>query len=330
MSHDCSTSRIGLFRNCHYAHFLKYGEKLQKKQKNKFLVRGSMFHDVMEKYNSGISWQKAFKPLAEEFYKNHFKEEIVEMGDIPKMVHDLFLSYHHYYFDNEPYDYLANELEFSVPLLGNINLIGYIDSIAKDENGKIWGVEHKTYGKMPDLDFLMYNNQSNNYFYALIEMGYDVAGFMWNIIKAKQPTKPQMLDSGKMSLRKLDSTPIIVREGIKELGFNPDDYQDFINNHSYSSYFYRRNIRFNKKVMKSLVKDTQDTAFYCINHLDDFKDRNLTKNCKFCQYSQICGADLKGLDTQYIIDKEYETRERREDIATKKETSKKRKKARKK
>jgi len=305
-----SNSRINLFRNCHYAHYLKYVKNLEKKTKAGPLQRGSIIHECIELHNKGEKWEPALKKFSTEFYKTTFKEEIVEMGDIPKMVQELLENYFHHY-AKESITYLKNELHFTLPLIKGVEIEGYIDAVIKDGSKRTWGMETKTYSKTPDRDFLMFNGQSALYTWAMEQLEYKPEGMLWNVIKAKEPTKPKMTEkTKKLSLAKLDSTPYTIIKGIKELGLNPKDYTEFINNHDYESYLYRHFIRINKSVTKFIMEDVKSTAQNILDSGETIKDRNLSKNCSWCSFKEICQAELMGLDTDYIIKSEYKIREK--------------------
>ena len=308
-----SNSRVKTFRNCHYSHYLKYVKNLRKKQKAGALLRGSIIHECLEAYNSGKAWRKPFLEFKEDFYENTFEEERVELGDIPGMVEELMENYTYYYEEVKPdnLEYLENELHFELPLTDGVVLEGYIDSLVKDPAGKIYTVEHKTYKRDPGRDFIIFNPQSAIYNWAVSQLGMEPAGTIWDIIKAKKPSTPYLLKSGKLSKAKLDSTPYSVEKGIRALGLDPSDYEEFIHSHSFENYFTRETIRYNKQVTRGIMEDLVDTAKLIRDMGEELKDKNLGKDCSWCQYKEICQAEILGLDIDYIIAKEYEKGERK-------------------
>ncbi len=321
-----SNSKLNTWRRCHYSYYLKYILKLEKKVKPGPLQRGSIIHECLEEWNSGRSWKKPLERFTKEFYDNTFAEERLELGDLPKMVQELLEAYTHYYTEEEEFEYIQNELHFELPLTKEIAIQGYIDSIVEDERGRVWSMETKTYTRTPDRDFLLFNPQSATYIWALRELGYEPEGMLWNILKAKEPTKPRLTQkTQKLSLAKLDSTPYTIRKGIKELGLDPKDYEDFIGKHDYDGYFYRHQIRLNKNVVESIMDDTLSTALEVYEQGGVLKDKNLNRDCSWCSYRSICQAELMALDVDYIIEAEYQTRSREENDNGKeeKETSKK-------
>lgn len=303
-----SNSRVKTFRGCHYAHYLKYVEGLTKKQKAGALRRGSAIHECLEAYNSGKSWRKPFKEFKADFYENTFEEERLELGDLPGMVEELMENYAYYYEQVKPedYEYLYNEFHFELPLTEGVLIEGYIDAIVKDSSGKILTVEHKTYKRDPGRDFIIFNPQSAIYNWALGQLGSEPGGTIWDIIKAKKPSYPTLLKSGKLSKAKLDSTPYSVKKGIKLLGLDPKDYREFIDSHNYESYFTRELIRYNKQTTSSIIEDLINTAKEIRDRGEKLRDKNLGKDCTWCQFKDICQAEILGLDTEYIINKVYE------------------------
>jgi hypothetical protein len=304
-----SNSRLNTFRKCHYSHYLKYVLKLVKKAKEEPLQRGSIIHECIEAYNNGKSWIKPFNKFRDEFYKTTFAEERVEIGDLPKMVKELLENYF-YFYEDEELEYVQNELHFTLPLTKEIEIEGYVDAVVKDARGKTWPMETKTYARTPDRDFLVFNNQSAIYTWALKELSFKPEGTLWNILKAKEPSRPKMTEkTKKLSLAKLDSTPYTVEKGIIELGLNPKDYREFIDGHDYESFFFRHYIRLNDNVVKLIMDDTKSTANEILHNGEKLKDRNLSKDCSWCSYRSICQAELMGLDTDYIIKTEYQLKE---------------------
>lgn len=305
-----SNSRIQAFRKCHYSHYLKYVAGLVKKEKGGALERGSVLHECVEYYCTGRSWRRPYNKFAKEFYNKHFAEEIVELGDIPAMVKALMENYQEYY-EEEPYDYISCEQYFELPLIQGVDLIGYIDAIVSEEGNpkNVWGKEIKTYSKTPDRDFLVMNNQSSLYMWALEKLGFPVKGMLWDIIRAKEPTKPRLTAGGKLSQARIDSTPLSLRKGIIELGLDPKEYEDFISTGDYSNYLYRFPIRKNDQVIQTILEDTKSTAKDIRDRGEELRDRNLGKECAWCSYKDICQAEMLGLDTSYIIKKHYTHRE---------------------
>ena len=311
-----SNSRLNLFRRCHRAHYYKYCWNIVPRRKGEALERGSAIHACLEAYYKGKSWKKEWKKFRDKWEAEHLLEEKELLGDIPQMVYDLMENYIECYeAEDEDIDYLETELHFEVPLVEGIELEGYIDYIARDDKGIVIG-ETKTHKMFPNNDVRLFNAQSSIYAWVLNEKlslyEEPIKRIVWNYIKAKQPTEPQVLKNGKLSTKKIDSTPYTVSKTIKKLGLNEKDYADLISAQSYDNYFRRHELRINKKVMNSIVEDTISTAQQIKNN-PLLKDRNLGKDCSFCDYRGICQAELidPEADLSYIIKVDYEERGRR-------------------
>lgn len=304
-----SNSKVTTWRKCHMAYYYKYGLKLRPKKKGIALRRGSIIHECIEAYDSGRSWRKPYRNFAKQFYEETFKEEIVEMGDIPRMVEELMENYQALY-ENDGLIYLGNELHFELPLMPGVVIEGYLDALVEDEKGAIWPKETKTYKRNPDYDFLLLNTQSALYTWAVTEMGYSPKGTLWDIIRAKEPGRPRFLKDGKVSKRGIDSTPYTVKKALREMGQNPDDYEDLLAKVSYEDYFRRYPVRVNPTVVKGIMDDFKSTAREIMKFGGKLRDRNLGKGCAWCDYKPLCQADLMGLDTEFIQKKQFEVVEK--------------------
>jgi hypothetical protein len=333
-----SNSRLNTWRNCHRMHYFKYVMKLSPKIKGAALIRGSALHECLEYYYSGKSWLKPYKAFKKEFNKNTLAEERALIGDLPQMVYDLMRGYVACYEEeDENLEFLEQELEFTVslgvPSYGDkIKINGFIDFIAEDDKGIIIG-ETKTHKRFPEYDVRLFNIQSSIYAWVIREAlkkypNKNVNRIMWNYIKAKQPSKPRLLKPDKNGVQKLskarlESLPHIVYEAIKEYGLNPKDYQDLISAQCYDDFYRRDILRIDTNVVNSVLEDTRDTARQ-IYEQPLLKDRNISKNCAWCDYRNLCQAELVNPDSDldYLIKADFEIRERKDDNSGKDKTKK--------
>lgn len=310
-----SNSKIKKRRSCYRAYHYKYIEKITKKVKGDALIRGSAIHECIEYYNTGRSWKKAFKDFQKEWDEKYLIEEKEHYGDIPQMVYDLMEGYIEYY-EDEDLEYLESEKEFLVCLdeKRDIWIYGFIDFIAKDSKGNIWIGETKTHKRFPDSDMRLFNIQSSIYIWALEQLGYKkVKGVIWNYIRAKQPTRPKILNSGKISTARLDSIPTVVEKFLKEHKQDLSKYQEFINSLDWDSYYRRYEVRVSKDVVKSIIEDVYETA-YDIQDNPNMKARNLgCQDCNWCDYKRLCQAELAGADVEFILKADYEKKEGNKD-----------------
>lgn len=304
-----SNSKINTWRKCHMAYHYKYYEHLRPKKKGIALRRGSIIHECIEAYDSGRSWRKPYRDFAKQFYDETFKEEIVEIGDIPRMVEELMENYQELY-ENDGLTYLGSEVHFELPLMPGVVIEGYLDALVEDEQGAIWPKETKTYKRNPDYDFLLLNTQSALYTWAVQEMGYKPKGTLWDIIRAKEPARPQFLKDGSLSKRGIDSTPYTVKKYLLQQGLDPADYQDLLAKVSFENYFRRYPVRVNPTVVKGIMDDFKSSAQEILKSGSKLCDRNLGKGCAWCDYKSLCQTELMGLDVDFIKKKQYEVVEK--------------------
>lgn len=304
-----SNSKISTWRRCHRAYHYKYNENLRPRKKAGALRRGSIIHECIEAYDSGRSWRKVLNSFAKEFYRTTFSEEIVEIGDIPKMAEELMENYQALY-DGDGLEYLGSEVHFQLPLLpGQVEVEGYFDAIVRDEQGRVWCKETKTYKRNPDYDFLVMNTQSSLYLWAMLQLGYKSQGTLWDIVRAKQPSVPQFTATGKLSQRAIDSTPYTVKKWMVQNGLDPKDYPDLMSKLRFEDYFTRHLVRINPKIADGIITDFQDSAMQILRCGKTYKDRNLSKECAWCDYKLLCQAELQGLDVSFIREKQFEVSE---------------------
>ena len=83
-----SVSRLELFASCCYAHFIKYGLRLEERDEYNFEVSdlGNVFHEVLEKYTSEIitrkiNWKDLSDADSEEILNHALKETVDAYGE---------------------------------------------------------------------------------------------------------------------------------------------------------------------------------------------------------------------------------------------------------
>lgn len=213
------------------------------------------------------------------------------------------------------YEIIATELQFQIPMSETLNYTGTIDLVVKDSDGKIWFVDHKTtdnisnYEKRADMD-----RQISRYWWALQQLGYDVHGFIYNIILKDYPTPPATLKNGSLSQNKAQKTTYdLYLKAIQDNDFNPSGYREMLDHLQAQEtpdgnrFFRRLKVYRNQSELDnamseldSVTRDMHNARVY----------RNITKDCSWdCPYQNICVAGMDGSNVDYLIDQLFTKKE---------------------
>lgn len=308
-------SSLKTYRRCHRAYYYKYILKLEKRKKSSSLVRGSCVHEMIEAKANGKNPWEAF----EEYIQRNqpiFTEQDPEYEGLSDMIETIMSGYFNYYKD-DPFKPVkigdkSAEHKFSVDLGDNIILEGVIDMIVENDSLGIGLMDHKTHKTIPTGDIAYSNIQSALYALAM-EKSKDLPNpkyMVWNYIRWKAPTKPRLLKSGAMSKSVSDTTWEVYKEELINNNLNPEDYLDVKNSlkGKEQDFYIRQVLPINDNIKSGILEDTVSTAKQ-IRDNPEVKDRNITKDCSWCEFYSLCQAELKGLDKKMILKYDYKEKE---------------------
>lgn len=311
------------WRHCHRLYHYKYIQRLEKRRKPNALVRGTVVHAMIEAKAKGEDPWEVFDEFIKENQKIFQEEqEYIGMEDI---ISDIMEGYFSYYKNDDlkPLPIKSTkgvryaEHSFLVPLIEDKGIYfgGIIDMIVTDEKGRVWLMDHKTHKTLPKGDIAYLNIQSNLYAWAMKQDPNlpEPVGMVWNYIRWKQPSKPEVLKSGALSKSsKIDTTWDIYKKAVKEAGLDIKDYEDMKETlkGKEEDFYVRHYLPFNKSVQNNILEDAKSTALDIYKNSRKIKDRNITRDCSWCEFYQICQAELKGLDTSTILKFEYKIKEK--------------------
>lgn len=294
-----SQSEIKAYRRCPKSHDYKYSQMLSRRTAPSALLRGTVLHSMLELHILGKDWRE---PLVEyrKTYNGLWAEER-ETYPSPEELEGIVLRYLKHW-ENDGLDYGGRtEVEIRAEHRG-ILFKGIIDALPDDSMGRRWLGDHKTHKVLPDEATRFSDIQTVLYYWAVRENGEAVDGILWDYIRTKPPAIPETLKSGGLSKRKnIDTDTTTYLAEIHKQGLDPKDYQDILaivekNNDSFFKRIYLP--RPNEKLIQSVVKDFFDTA-------EEIRDnrkqtRNMTRDCKSCTFYQLCSAEVRGLDSEFI------------------------------
>lgn len=217
----------------------KYAERLKPKfitAREKPLKRGTWFHELLQEFYAGRDWRERHEELCKQ-YRGLFDEEKEALGDLPNEMIQLMRSYlWHYGADkSDPHhgwNVIGTEMTFECPWPDSEDGLDMyrcrVDVLYEDEWG-LWIGDHKTHKALPNTTFRILDAASPLYVWAAREAGYNVRGFVWNYIKTKPPTKPELVYVGKpnerLSKRAIDTDYPTFYRGLKALGLDPKEHR---------------------------------------------------------------------------------------------------------
>ena len=313
MATKISYSRFSTYLRCPYAHWLRYVKKLSSISPSRPLTFGSDFHKLLEVRTSKKKTLEEWKKIKEKFYEmpSNWQTELGE--NYPEDLKIIFQDYMHLWKGTPLPD--ETEHSFELPLYegSDIRFIGVIDELYRYDGGIDIG-EHKTFSIAPNMNTLVMNSQKSLYCKACeLIWGQLPKKVRWDYIKSSPAKYPVWLEkSGKLSTAtSRDVTPRSWVRACKEHGI--DDPKILKQGEAYkgneSNYFFR----VEQDVYPEMVQDVYDGFVYTCQDIvkqgHTNKTKNLTKDCSWCEYRDICMAELSGGDREYVISEKFERKE---------------------
>lgn len=312
-------SMLQCFGRCPKQAQYKYAERLKKRvltMRDKPLKRGTWFHELLQLYYLGQDWKGRHRELTKK-YNGLFDEEKESLGDLPRECGRMMQSYlWHYGADKDDpfhgWDVIDTELTLECPWPdGNGIYRCRIDALIKDDFG-LWIVDHKTHKTLPDMSFRLLDHASARYIWAAWENGLRVNGFIWNYIRTKSPTKPQLVyantSNPRLSTKAIDTDYPTMVTALREYQLDPRPYraqlaylkaQRWTPGMVQTSPFYRRDVlEKDDDMIARVVAASMRTRDHM--HTYDFNDTNsvervVDRSCTWmCDYEKLCTTELFG------------------------------------
>lgn len=307
-----SFSRAKLYRRCHKAYDYRYTQNIQRRRRAVPLVRGTILGKMLDERVAGKDPFKVLRKYEKEYAKLWLQEK-EEYGDVIGDIRRLVEAYERKY-ANEGLKYLGTEVPIEVPLVQDIVFKGYVDKSVVDPEGRKFLMDHKSHANIPDDDQRFSDLQEVLYIWAWnkINPKDPVTGFIWDYIRTKAPTIPEQLKNGQLTQRaNIDTDYWTYLAEIRRLRLDPAPYADTLMRLKKQSdrTFVRITLPNPPKVMlKTIVDELVDTALQ-IHSKKPATDRNMTQLCpSTCEFYNLCQAEVRGLDANYIRKSEYEER----------------------
>jgi len=321
-----SQSKLKSFNRCPKQYEYKYIQKLSPKRKQRPLFFGSWVHKAVESYYTTpdrnwrlgfneykINWDALFEEERQDMMAGRGKSD--PLIAIPRIMRG-----YEFYYKNDGWDPVLTEQEYIVetPMPGVFFKL-VVDLGILDEEEKLWVVDHKTASSIPAANtFHGMDPQLILYPWALerlMENGqltkYPIGGVIYNYIKSKPPSLPQLNKDGSLSKRKIATDYPTAYLFLKQNGYDPKDFAEILVPLKNRSDFLRRyRLPREPYVTKEILLD----ALSVVKRMQTTRrfTRSVSKDCSFCGYRDLCRAELNGFDTtimrktDYVFEEEHE------------------------
>lgn len=307
-----SYSRFSLYLRCGYAHYLRYVEKLTGKAPARPLHFGTDFHKLLEVRGNKKQVKQEWQRMKDDFYSMPPSWQ-AELGEnYPDDIKTIFTDYMAMWKD-APLP-VETERDFKLTV-GKENgedivFVGVIDEIYNDDTHITIG-EHKTFSTPPNMNTLVMNTQKALYAKATeIISGNLPDKIRWDYIKSSPAKYPVWLEkSGRFSnAASKDITPRSWLRACKERGITDPDIlkqgEAYAGNEN--NYFFRVEQDLYPEMVEDVFNGFVYTCRDIINRGNENKVKNITRDCSWCEYRDICMAEMSGGNREYVITENFE------------------------
>ena len=249
-----------------------------------------------------------------------------EIPDLEKILADAETVFTQAFEEFEPWKYRvlsvteggklvpALELHFLVPMPNSKGLHGFIDAILQDvETGFTWCTDYKFRKSLSPDEEEATNIQNAVYSYACAKMGIDITGTMtWQHVNTPAAL-PQLLKNGGVSKAKIKTTWAVYEDFCLLNDIDPEPYREEMEEKLADIEWFRatyeyRNPETVERMMKECVEPATRAVRFAKNHNANNYRSLYPWNCKMCQFKDLCQAELRGYDAQYIKTSQYTVR----------------------
>lgn len=309
---NISYSRVSSYMSCPYAHYLGYEVGVRSAKPQRPLYFGTDFHKLLELRKDEKALAQAKEKIKDTYYEIPPQWQS-ELGE--NYLDDLFTVFDDYcdIYKDAPAP-TKTERKFNIPLFEHDGepyvFKGVIDELylRKKKTGEkyIKIGEHKTFTRRPDNNTLVMNVQKNLYAKA-VEFLYGTlpSTVIWDYIHSKPAMEPVWLEKSKrFSTAKSETiTPHSWLRACEEHKITDPEIlgkaQEFRGN--VPNYFFRVEQDYDplmvEKVWDGFVFQARLIAKYGTTN----KTKNMTRNCAWCGYCDICYTELTGGNMEHLI-----------------------------
>lgn len=315
-------SKVQAWRSCNKKYEFSVIRNLQAKRKPAQLLRGTILHEMLEardhqqragnlllKASPGdifLKYDTQYGRLFEaerEFYGENFMDDIwrIYRGYVRTWREGLWKV-------------LATEGLVQTQLTPKILFEGHYD-LRVDFNSRRWLVDRKSHKVIPtaeerfnNFQLLLYVEAWNREHPARKE---EVHGIIWDYLRTKAPTIPELLKGGQLTRRKdLDTDVHTYRKAIRDNDLDEEAYDYYLKElaaRSVDRFYQRVTLPIpSREMVDTVVQEFTQTAemMRTAKHFP----RNATYTCGRCEFFKLCNAELSGINAKFVEKSDYEQR----------------------
>jgi hypothetical protein len=337
-SFQVSLSAFQVWQRCEQKYYYGYVRKLRPRDQFLAPTLGRILHFYLESYYSNLrelntedSHIAAQLKTSEQFipdirsyanasYLGGAEELAKELLALPALAGRITDRYFvaRGRFDAERYIILRVEQFLNLKLTDGIHSTGVVDLVTRDKGtGRLSLWEHKSTQNVPPDSVRLRDFQTLLYAVKLRWLtGEVIDSVIWNYLRTKEPSVPEVLKSGGLTKRKdIDTTWETYAEAIRSVGGNPDSPQ-------YTEIYHRlapreMTIFFPRYEQVLMMEESSLMGDYILEaermrraRMDWSKGvsrpiRTIERSCDGCEFLKLCLAALTGGDEEDVIRLRY-------------------------
>ena len=336
---NLSYSGATTWRECQQRYWYNYEDKIKPKIKSAPAPKlGNWLHSYLERYYQAV--KRGIDSLEGHEYALDFtikqyepelkamvalslglgQEELAkEFDDISARGIDIAKRYYiaRGMKDAEQYEVLFVELRLNTQADEDIRAPGIADLVVRDlDRGVLQMWDHKSTGTVPGAGTHILDMQEVLYAAMLHEnKNIQVDELVWNYLRTKSPTVPNVLQKGGLSkAQNIDTDAPTYMQAIVDNNLLPDDYTEVFSRlagKEQSVFYPRHRIPLLPDSETIIIGDFVRTGHEILRAKSDdnfIPIKNLGRNCNWCAYNKICTAVVTGGDVDDIIRRNFEER----------------------
>lgn len=292
---------------------------MEKKKPERPLYFGTDFHKLLELRNDPEELKKAKGIIRDTYYEMPASWQ----GDLGANYLDdlfnIFKDYKRVYKGIRQPQVTEREFELDVgDCKGEpIVFVGKIDELYLLKHNGVKSItvgEHKTFSNKPNMGVLVMNTQKCLYAKAVQFLkGILPDKVKWDYIRSTPADEPIWLEKSKRFSEAASTkiTPMSWRRACKRQGIldpeilhKGERYKGNI-----PEFFFQVELDIDPLMVDTIWDGFLYTAKHIIRFGEKNKTRNVTRDCSWCTYHDICYAEMTGGDVQYVIGKDFKERE---------------------